>query len=108
MRLWNTSQIQRREPAKTQVMVRTPSIISSSQLGGDSFGYHWIDDDTFSLYLLDVCGHGVGAALLSISVMNVLRTSSLVDTNFRDPDNVLGNLNAAFPMEQHNDMYFTA
>lgn len=89
-------------------MVRTPSIISSSQLGGDSFGYHWIDDDTFSLYLLDVCGHGVGAALLSISVMNVLRTSSLVDTNFRDPANVLGNLNAAFPMEQHNDMYFTA
>jgi len=82
--------------------------ISSSQLGGDSFGYHWIDDDTFSLYLLDVCGHGVGAALLSISVMNVLRTSSLVDTNFRDPANVLGNLNAAFPMEQHNDMYFTA
>jgi serine phosphatase RsbU (regulator of sigma subunit)/anti-sigma regulatory factor (Ser/Thr protein kinase) len=82
--------------------------ISSSQLGGDSFGYHWLDDDTLSLYLLDVCGHGVGAALLSISVVNVLRISSLADTNFRDPANVLGNLNAAFPMEQHNDMYFTA
>ena len=51
--------------------------ISSSQLGGDSFGYHWLDDDTLSLYLLDVCGHGVGAALLSISVVNVLRISSL-------------------------------
>ena len=82
--------------------------ISSSQLGGDSFGYHWLDDDTLSLYLLDVCGHGVGAALLSISVVNVLRTSSLADTNFRDPAHVLGILNAAFPMEQHNDMYFTA
>jgi serine phosphatase RsbU (regulator of sigma subunit)/anti-sigma regulatory factor (Ser/Thr protein kinase) len=81
--------------------------ISSSQLGGDSFGYHWIDDDTLSLYLLDVCGHGVGAALLSISVVNVLRSGSLAGTDFRDPSAVMGNLNAAFPMEQHNEMYFT-
>jgi len=82
--------------------------ISSSQLGGDSFGYHWLDDDTLSIYLLDVCGHGVGAALLSISVVNVLRTSSLAEADFRNPANVMMNLNAAFPMEQHNDMYFTA
>jgi len=74
---------------------------------GDSFGYHWIDDDTLSLYLLDVCGHGVGAALLSISVVNVLRTGSLAGTDFRNPSAVLANMNAAFPMEQHNEMYFT-
>jgi sigma-B regulation protein RsbU (phosphoserine phosphatase) len=41
--------------------------IPSSELGGDSFGYRWIDDDHFALYLLDVCGHGVGAALLSVA-----------------------------------------
>ena len=35
-----------------------------AQLGGDSFGYHWIDEDNFAMYLLDVCGHGVGSALL--------------------------------------------
>jgi serine phosphatase RsbU (regulator of sigma subunit)/anti-sigma regulatory factor (Ser/Thr protein kinase) len=81
--------------------------ISSSQLGGDSFGYHWIDDDTLSLYLLDVCGHGVGAALLSISVVNLLRSGSLAGTDFHDPSAVMRNLNAAFPMEQHNEMYFT-
>ncbi len=40
--------------------------IPSTTLGGDSFGYHWIDENTFAIYLLDVCGHGVGAALLSI------------------------------------------
>ena len=96
-------------PGKLTTPVTTDWVfISSSQLGGDSFGYHWIDDDTFSLYLLDVCGHGVGAALLSMSVVNVLRSSSLADTNFLDPANVLAQLNAAFPMEQHNDMYFTA
>jgi sigma-B regulation protein RsbU (phosphoserine phosphatase) len=51
--------------------------IPSTSLGGDSFGYHWIDADHFAMYLLDVCGHGVGAALLSISVINTLRSESL-------------------------------
>jgi len=82
--------------------------ISSSQLGGDSFGYKWIDDDSLAIYLLDVCGHGVGAALLSISVVNVLRNSSLADTDFHNPSQVLEKLNTSFPMERHNDMYFTA
>ena len=36
--------------------------IPSTQLGGDAFGYHWLDADHFAMYLLDVCGHGVGAA----------------------------------------------
>lgn len=80
----------------------------SSQLGGDSFGYHWLDDRHLALYLLDVCGHGVGAALLSISVVNVLRTTSLAGTDFHDPAAVMTSLNEAFPMERHNDMYFTA
>jgi len=82
--------------------------ITSSQLGGDSFGYHWIDEDHLALYLLDVCGHGVGAALLSISVANVLRTESLAGTDFKEPTEVLSKLNSAFPMENHNEMYFTA
>jgi len=49
----------------------------SEQLGGDAFGYHWIDADHFAMYLLDVSGHGVGAALLSVSVLNVLRAQAL-------------------------------
>ena len=72
-----------------------------------AFGYHWLDDDHFCLYLLDVCGHGVGAALLSISAMNVLRSQSLPNTDFRDPGEVLSALNDAFLMEKHNNMYFT-
>jgi serine phosphatase RsbU (regulator of sigma subunit)/anti-sigma regulatory factor (Ser/Thr protein kinase) len=80
----------------------------SSQLGGDSFGYHWIDPDHLALYLLDVCGHGVGAALLSISVLNVIRSGSLPETDFRSPGSVMTRLNRAFPMERQNDMFFTA
>ncbi|MCE0498679.1 MAG: SpoIIE family protein phosphatase [Methylacidiphilales bacterium] len=81
--------------------------IPSSELGGDAFGYHWIDDDHFALYLLDVCGHGVGAALLSVTVLNVLRSGAMQGTDFRDPEAVLGAVNRAFPMEQQHNRYFT-
>ncbi len=80
---------------------------SSTSLGGDAFGYHWMDDDNFVCYVLDVCGHGVGAALLSVSAMNVIAARTLRDIDFREPDQVLAGLNAVFPMEQHNNMYFT-
>ena len=81
--------------------------VPSMQLGGDSFGYHWVDADHFAIYLLDVCGHGVKAALLSVSVMNVLRSSGLPGVDCCRPAQVLAGLNQAFPMEQHNDMFFT-
>ncbi len=81
--------------------------IPSASLGGDSFGYHWIDDNHFAVYLLDVSGHGWGAALLSVSVINVLRSHALPKTDFCDPRQVLSSLNKAFPGEQHNDMFFT-
>jgi sigma-B regulation protein RsbU (phosphoserine phosphatase) len=81
--------------------------VPSASLGGDSFGYHWLDEDTFAIYLVDVSGHGVGAALLSVSVMNALRSQSLPDTDFKNPEQVLASLNVAFPSEENNDMFFT-
>jgi len=81
--------------------------IPSSELGGDSFGYHWVDDDHFALYLLDVCGHGVGAALLSVAALNVLRSGAMQGIDFRQPGAVLAAMNRAFPMEQQNNRYFT-
>lgn len=79
----------------------------SAQLGGDAFGYHWIDDERFAIYLLDVVGHGTGAALLSISAMNSVRAQILPDTDFGNPAAVLAGLNRAFQMETQNDMTFT-
>ena len=81
--------------------------IPSASLGGDSFGYHWIDEDHFALYLIDVSGHGWAAALLSVSVINTLRSQALPKTDFHKPEQVLFALNNAFPSEQHNDMFFT-
>jgi sigma-B regulation protein RsbU (phosphoserine phosphatase) len=82
--------------------------LPSSSLGGDAFGYGPEKDGKFGICLLDVCGHGVGAALLSISVLNVIRAESLPGVNFSDPGEVLSGLNNAFPMEKHGEMFFTA
>ncbi len=81
--------------------------IPSAALGGDAFGYHSLDDDHIAVYLLDVCGHGVGAALLSVSALNSIRSEALPQTDFHDPGAVLAALNKAFPMERQNDMFFT-
>lgn len=81
--------------------------IPSAELGGDTFGYSWLDDQHFAMYVLDVCGHGLKAALLSISAMNVLRNQTLPATDFRSPGSVLSGMNEAFQMTRHNNMYFT-
>jgi sigma-B regulation protein RsbU (phosphoserine phosphatase) len=92
----------------TEGPIRTDwRFIPSTSLGGDAFGYHMVDENHFAIYLIDVCGHGVGAALLSVSVMNVLRSQSLPNTDFKDPEQVLEALNIAFPGEENNDMFFT-
>jgi sigma-B regulation protein RsbU (phosphoserine phosphatase) len=81
--------------------------VPSVALGGDAFGYHWIDPDHLAMYLLDVCGHGVKAALLSISAINVLRNQTLPTTDFCSPGQVLAGLNKVFQMDRHDEMYFT-
>jgi serine phosphatase RsbU (regulator of sigma subunit) len=81
--------------------------VPSTELGGDAFGYNWVDPHHFALYLLDVCGHGIGPSLMSIAVLHVLQSTSLRDVDFRDPSQVLGALNETYQMQGHNDLYFT-
>ncbi|OAI41782.1 hypothetical protein AYO41_01480 [Verrucomicrobia bacterium SCGC AG-212-E04] len=78
-----------------------------SAVGGDAFGYHWIDEDNFALYILDVSGHGVPAALLSATALKVLRAGALPAVDFRDPGAVLTAMNNAFLMRDQNNLYFT-
>jgi sigma-B regulation protein RsbU (phosphoserine phosphatase) len=81
--------------------------VPSTQLGGDALGYHWLDEHRLAVFLLDVCGHGIGAALLSVSVLNTLQKQSIPGVDFADPSAVLAALNRTFPMEQQNNMFFT-
>ncbi|MBD2577320.1 SpoIIE family protein phosphatase [Oscillatoria sp. FACHB-1406] len=81
--------------------------VPCSRLGGDSFDYFWLDEEHLAIYLLDVSGHGLRSALPSLSVINLLRSQSLVQVDYRQPSDVLRNLNDAFQMTQRNDKYFT-
>ena len=78
-----------------------------SKLGGDGFGYGSVSPTQFMMYMLDVSGHGAGAALHSVAAMNLLRQRALPHTDMTDPAQVLAALNHMFPMEDHAGMYFT-
>ncbi|MDP5337678.1 MAG: PP2C family protein-serine/threonine phosphatase, partial [Nodularia sp. (in: cyanobacteria)] len=81
--------------------------IPSRQLGGDCFDYYWLDSDYLAIYLLDTAGHGLKAALPSISVLNLLRSRALKELNYYQPSDVLKALNQTFQMNYQNDKYFT-
>ncbi len=49
----------------------------------------------------------MGAALLSVSVINTIRNQTLPDADFSVPSQVLNGLNRAFPMEKQDGKYFT-
>jgi sigma-B regulation protein RsbU (phosphoserine phosphatase) len=95
-------------PEKLTGAVQTDwRFVPSTQLGGDMFGYHWLDPEHLAIYLLDVSGHGVGSSLLAVSAMNVLAAQSLPRTDFHQPGAVLKALTEVFQMEKQNGTYFT-
>lgn len=81
--------------------------IPSRQLGGDCFDYYWLNSEELVIYLVDAAGHGVGSALLSVSVLNILRSQSLSGVNFSQPNEVISALNDTFQMNTQADKYFT-
>ena len=95
------------EPLTTPSTTIDVRFIPSLQLGGDSFDYYWLDSDNLAVYLLDVSGHGLRAALPSLSTINLLRSRGLTQVNYYRPSEVLRGLNETFQMNQRNDKYFT-
>lgn len=81
--------------------------IPSRQLGGDGFDYYWLDAENLAIYLLDASGHGLRAALPTLSVLNMLKSRALPKINYYQPSDVLRGLNEMFQMTQRNDKYFT-
>jgi phosphoserine phosphatase RsbU/P len=87
------------------------------ELGGDILNIFPIGPRHVGLYLLDVSGHGVPAALLSVTLSRMLQPrpgqSSLVarvgETGLepRSPAEVAVELNRRFPMDDHLEQYFT-
>ena len=81
--------------------------LPSQRVGGDSFDYRWIDDDHLMVYLIDVSGHGVDAALLSVSVHNLLRSGTIPVESLLTPEDVLAELNRLFQMKSQANRFFT-
>jgi hypothetical protein len=81
--------------------------VPSAGIGGDGFGYGWLDPRRFAVWLLDVSGHGAGSALMAASAMNMLRAHALPGVDFADPAAVLAAANARFQMDDHGGLYFS-
>ena len=85
-------------------------------IGGDIFNLFPLDDAHYALYMLDVSGHGVPSALITVSVSQMLQphTNTLIkrDTNQGSqneivaPVDVLRELDREYPIERF-DKYFT-
>ena len=85
------------------------------ELAGDSLNIFHIDDDHIGFYVLDVTGHGVKAALLSVAV-----TYAMVPRNgdqsandqhsfrsFLNPENVVNRMNESFTFNEETGQFFT-
>jgi sigma-B regulation protein RsbU (phosphoserine phosphatase) len=89
------------------------------EMSGDSLGVVRLDQSHVALHMLDVSGHGVAAALLSVSVSHfmspVFSTSSLLrqpvpgSSAWRivSPAEVAAELNRRFPIDEETGRYFT-
>lgn len=94
-------------PIETGGIKTAWAFIPSLSLGGDILGYHLLGTGDLAMYLIDVSGHGIEAALLSVTIMNMLKSETLPDTDFGNPSSVLETLNKHFHSEDQNNMYFT-
>lgn len=80
----------------------------SSELGGDCFYYQWVNEDVFAVYGVDVAGHGISAALLTVSILNSLNALVKLQFGTITASSALGVLNKAFPMEKQGNRFSTA
>lgn len=88
-------------------------------LAGDSLNIFQLDDRHVGMYVLDVSGHGVPAALLSVALSRALNPVSDQNTILKrivdddvppcivSPREVARQLNALFPMDPVTEQYFT-
>jgi sigma-B regulation protein RsbU (phosphoserine phosphatase) len=79
-----------------------------TQIGGDIFNIHNMDERKVGLYMLDVCGHGVPAALISVAASQFLNSGDgLLGNNCElvSPELVLAKLYREFPYERFDSFF---
>jgi sigma-B regulation protein RsbU (phosphoserine phosphatase) len=85
------------------------------RVGGDLFNFHQLGDDQLALYVIDVSGHGVPAAMVTVSLSQYLSPQAGHLSASSDPAQapraarpgvILRRLDAEYPMERF-DKFFT-
>ena len=77
-------------------------------MGGDIFNIFKIDAEHLGVYMLDVSGHGVPAAMVTVSVSQFLQQNTvqmLKNFSFMSPTQVLNALDKEFPFERFNNFF---
>ena len=89
------------------------------RVGGDTFSFFNINDEYILFYVADVSGHGVPAAMLSVTLSRIMRPNPRLggilvkqgeaqDSNHvLSPSKVAELLNRRFPMDSDVGQYFT-
>jgi len=92
---------------------------SCDELAGDTLNVILLDEDHVGIYVLDVSGHGVPAALLSVTLhrwlspdpdrflLRAVGSETGDDDRITPPADVAGQLNRQFPLDPVTGQYFT-
>lgn len=78
-------------------------------IGGDIFQIHEISEKQIGIYMLDVCGHGVSAALIAVTISQFLmslHSRMRLTGKIFTPETVMNRLDKEFPMERF-DCFFS-
>jgi len=106
--------------------IETPRVTAAwkyvpcDELAGDAIGLHWLEDRYLVAYVIDVSGHGVPAALLSVSCMHAMEPSLAGASALREmsgggeplgtvrrPSRVADELNRRFRAGENGGLYLT-
>jgi sigma-B regulation protein RsbU (phosphoserine phosphatase) len=84
------------------------TLIPADELAGDLFNFHPLGEDRLGFYLLDVSGHGIPAAMLSVHLARLLRPGpGELAIDLGDPVAVVTQLNEGFQADEGDPTYFT-
>lgn len=84
----------------------TASYLPSSNLAGDLYYWHKIDEHRYACILLDMMGHGVSASLVCMYISSILREAI---SKLTEPELVIAELNRYMNLlhnEQENILYY--
>lgn len=89
--------------------------IPSKQVGGDLFNIVQLDEQTVMVYLVDVSGHGISSAMVTVSVHQSLslHTSQIIKQpidhppyyEIATPNRVMQELEAEYPFERFQEFF---